>query len=90
MAWYVMFRDRKPRVYESWGVCSEYVVGFSGTAFYSYSIRMHVEEVYVAFLEHQNQDRKPEQVARNPEDAVNKRCWKYWVILVQFVVVVIL
>jgi hypothetical protein len=51
---------------------------------------MHVEEVYVAFLEHQNQDRKPEQVARNPEDAVNKRCWKYWVILVQFVVIVIL
>jgi hypothetical protein len=33
MAWYVGFRGWKPRLYESWVVCSEYVVGFSGAAF---------------------------------------------------------
>jgi hypothetical protein len=29
MAWYVVFHGRKHRVYDSWGVCSEYVVDFS-------------------------------------------------------------
>jgi viroplasmin and RNaseH domain-containing protein len=44
-----VFRGRKPGVYESWGVYSEYVVGFSGAAFQSYSTRMQADE---AFLEH--------------------------------------
>jgi hypothetical protein len=38
--WYVVFHDRKPVVYESWAVCSEYVVGFSGAVFHSYSTWM--------------------------------------------------
>jgi hypothetical protein len=33
MMWYVVFCGRKPGVYESWIVCSEYVVGFSGATF---------------------------------------------------------
>jgi viroplasmin and RNaseH domain-containing protein len=33
MVWYIVFHGQKPRVYESWGVCNEYVVGFSGAAF---------------------------------------------------------
>jgi hypothetical protein len=33
MAWYVVFHGQKPRVYDSRGVYSEYVVGFSGAAF---------------------------------------------------------
>jgi hypothetical protein len=33
MACYVVFRDRKTRVYDLWGVYSEYIVGFSGAAF---------------------------------------------------------
>jgi viroplasmin and RNaseH domain-containing protein len=33
MTWYVVFHGRKSVVYDSWGVCSEYVGGFSGTAF---------------------------------------------------------
>jgi hypothetical protein len=40
MAWYVVFHGQKPRVYDSRGVYSEYVVGFSGAAFQSYSTRM--------------------------------------------------
>jgi hypothetical protein len=32
MAWYIVFRGRKPEVYLSWGVCSEYDVGFSSAA----------------------------------------------------------
>jgi hypothetical protein len=35
----------------SWANCSEYVVGFSGAAFQSYSTRMQAEEAYQAFLE---------------------------------------
>jgi hypothetical protein len=48
------------------------------------------EEAYAAFLEHQNKDRKTEHVARKSEHAVNKRCWKDWVILVHFVVITVL
>jgi hypothetical protein len=47
---YVMFHGRKPGVYESWRVYSEYVICFSGTTFQSYSIRMQAEEAYQAFL----------------------------------------
>jgi viroplasmin and RNaseH domain-containing protein len=43
MVWYVVFRGRKPRVYDSCGVCSEYVIHFSGAAFQSYSTRMQTE-----------------------------------------------
>jgi viroplasmin and RNaseH domain-containing protein len=53
MAWYVVFHGRKSRVYDSWGICSEYVVGFNGATFQSYSIRMQAEEAYVVFLKHQ-------------------------------------
>jgi viroplasmin and RNaseH domain-containing protein len=60
MTWYVVFDDQKSRVYDSWGVCSEYIVGFSGVAFQSYSTRMQAEETYVAFLDHRNKLRKSE------------------------------
>jgi viroplasmin and RNaseH domain-containing protein len=33
IAWYIVFHGRKPGVYDSWGVYSQYVVGFSGAAF---------------------------------------------------------
>jgi viroplasmin and RNaseH domain-containing protein len=82
MAWYTVFRDRKPRVYDSWGVCSEYIIGFSDAAFQSYSTRMQAEKAYVAFLEHQNEEWKIEQVTQKPEDVANKCCYKDWVILV--------
>jgi ribonuclease HI len=72
MVWYVVFHGRKPGVYDSWGVCNEYVVGFSGAAFQSYSTRMQVEEVYVAFLNHQNELQKLEQVVQKTEDVAKK------------------
>jgi viroplasmin and RNaseH domain-containing protein len=81
MAWYVVFRGRKPGVFKSWGVCHEYVIGFSGAAFQSYSTRMQTEEAYEAFLEH---------ITEKGEHVSNKWCWKYWVILMQFVVIAVL
>jgi viroplasmin and RNaseH domain-containing protein len=33
MTCYVAFCGRKPGVYESWAICSGYVVGFNGAAF---------------------------------------------------------
>jgi hypothetical protein len=81
MTWYVVFRGRKPGVYESWTVCSEYVVGFSGATFQSYSTRKWTEESYQYFLEH---------IAEKGEHVSNKWCWKYFMILVQFVVTTIL
>jgi viroplasmin and RNaseH domain-containing protein len=88
--WYVVFRGQKPGVYDSWGVCSEYILGFSSVIYQSYSIRMQAEEAYAAFLEHQNKDRKTEDVTRKPEHITNMWCSKDWVILVQFIVIVVL
>jgi viroplasmin and RNaseH domain-containing protein len=73
MALYIVFHGRKSGVYESWAVCSEYVVGFSGATFQSYSTRMQAEEAYQAFLEH---------IAENGEHVSNKWSCKDWVILV--------
>jgi viroplasmin and RNaseH domain-containing protein len=80
----------KPRVYDSWGVYSEYVIGFSGATFQSYSTMMQAEEAFVAFLEHQNELQKAKQVTQKVEDVAKKWCWKNWVILVQFVVITVL
>jgi viroplasmin and RNaseH domain-containing protein len=74
--WYVVFRDRKPGVYDSWRICSEYVIDFSGATFQSYSTRMQAEEAYVAFLDHQDELRKSEQVTQKTEDVTKKWCWK--------------
>jgi viroplasmin and RNaseH domain-containing protein len=90
MAWYVVFCGRKLGVYDSWRVCSEYVVGFSGVVFQSYSTRMQAEEAYVAFLDHQDELWKSEQVTQKAEDAAKKWCWKDWMILVQFIVITVL
>jgi viroplasmin and RNaseH domain-containing protein len=90
MAWYVVFCSWKPGVYDSCGVCSEYVVGFNDAAFQSYSTRMQVEEAYVAFLDHQDELQKSEQVTQKAEDVTKKWCWKNQMILVQFVVIVVL
>jgi ribonuclease HI len=56
MAWYVVFCGQKPGVYASWGVCSEYVVGFSGATYQSYSTRMQAEQGYASFPKYQNKD----------------------------------
>jgi hypothetical protein len=81
MMWYIMFCGRKHGVYESWAIYSEYVVGFSGATFQSYSTRMQAKEVYQAFLKH---------TVEKGEHVSNKWCWKYYVILVQFVVIAVL
>jgi viroplasmin and RNaseH domain-containing protein len=90
MTWYFVFHGRKPGVYDLWGVCSEYVLGFSGATFQSYPTRMQAEEAYVAFLDHQNKLQKSEQVAQKVEDGAKKWSWKDWMILVQFVVIAVL
>jgi ribonuclease HI len=62
VTWYVVFHGRKTRVYDTWRVCSEFVLGFSGAAYRSYFTRMEAEEAYATFLEQQNKDRKTEHV----------------------------
>jgi viroplasmin and RNaseH domain-containing protein len=56
MIWYVVFCGQKYGVYDSWGVCSEYILGFSGAASWSYFTRLEAEEAYATFLEQQNKD----------------------------------
>jgi viroplasmin and RNaseH domain-containing protein len=56
IVWYVVFHGRKPGVHASWGVYSEYVVGFSSATYQSHSTRMQAEKAYVAFLEYQHKD----------------------------------
>jgi hypothetical protein len=51
---------------------------------------MHAKKAYVAFLDRQDELWKSEQVAQKAKDVAKKWCWKYWVILVQFVVIAVL
>jgi viroplasmin and RNaseH domain-containing protein len=74
MVWYIMFYGRKPGVYDSWGVYSEYVVDFSPAIFQSYSTRMHAEKAYVIFLDHQDELWKSEHVTQKAEDVAKKWC----------------
>jgi viroplasmin and RNaseH domain-containing protein len=67
-----VFHGRKTEVYDSWGVCSKYVVCFIGAAFQSYSLRMQAEKDYVTFLNHQNEFQKSEQVTQKAEDVAKK------------------
>jgi viroplasmin and RNaseH domain-containing protein len=62
-------------VYDSWGVCSEYVLGFSGVTYQSYFTRLEAKATYAAFLEQQNKDRRLEYV-------VKLWSWKDLVILI--------
>jgi hypothetical protein len=59
MTWYVVFHGQKHGVYDSSGVYSEYILMVPPR---SYLTRMEAEEAYVAFLELQNKDQKPEHV----------------------------
>jgi viroplasmin and RNaseH domain-containing protein len=78
-----MFRGQKPDVYDSWGDCSEYVVGYNGVAYRNYVTWWEAEVAYATFFEQHNKNCKPEQVAKFWN-------WKILVILVQFVVIVVL
>jgi viroplasmin and RNaseH domain-containing protein len=74
MMWNVMFCGQKAGVYDSWGVCSEYVLGLSGAAYQSYSTRMQAKEAYATFLEHQNKDQKSQHVTRNGSQNMSQTC----------------
>jgi viroplasmin and RNaseH domain-containing protein len=45
-----MFRGQKPEVYDSWGDCSEYVVGYNGVAYRNYVTWWEAEVAYATFL----------------------------------------
>jgi viroplasmin and RNaseH domain-containing protein len=40
MTWHVVFHGQKSGMYDSWGVCSEYVLGFSDAVYQIYYTRM--------------------------------------------------
>jgi viroplasmin and RNaseH domain-containing protein len=60
MAWYVIFRGRKPGVYDSWGICNDQVSSFCGASFLSYHTRGQAEAAYSAFVYHEKQKLRPQ------------------------------
>jgi hypothetical protein len=51
---------------------------------------MQAEKAYAAFLDHQDELWKLEKVAQKAKDVTKKWCWKDWMILVQFIFIIIL
>jgi viroplasmin and RNaseH domain-containing protein len=47
MTWYVVFRGRKTRVYDSWDICSEYILDYSVVTYQSYFTRLETDGVDV-------------------------------------------
>jgi viroplasmin and RNaseH domain-containing protein len=59
-----VFQGQKPGVYNSWGVCIEYILSFSGAVYRSYFTRLEAVKAYAAFLEQQNKDEKFAMIRR--------------------------
>jgi hypothetical protein len=90
MAWYVVFCGRKPEVYDSWGVCSEYIVVSVVLLFRATRQGCRLRKIILFFLDHQDKLQKSKQVTQKAKDVTKKWCWKDWVILVQFIVIIVL
>jgi ribonuclease HI len=49
MKWYVVFRGRKPGVYNDWGTCQAQVDGYKGASFRGCRDRKEAEEAFLAY-----------------------------------------
>jgi viroplasmin and RNaseH domain-containing protein len=49
MKWYVVFRGRKPGVYNDWGSCQAQVDGYKGASYRGCRDRNEAEEAYLAY-----------------------------------------
>ena len=54
MAWYVVFRGRKPGVYRDWQSCNDQVSGFPGCSFRSYRTHEEANAAYAAYYGMEN------------------------------------
>jgi ribonuclease HI len=50
MAWYVVFRGRKPGVYADWPTCNAQVSGFSGCNYQKYSSQHEARAAFNTFF----------------------------------------
>jgi viroplasmin and RNaseH domain-containing protein len=50
MAWYVVFRGRKPGIYADWGTCNAQVSGFSGCNYQKYPTQQEAIAAFNSFF----------------------------------------
>jgi viroplasmin and RNaseH domain-containing protein len=50
MRWYVVFRGRKPGIYNDWGICNIQVDGFKGATYKGCRSRQEAEEAFRAYV----------------------------------------
>jgi hypothetical protein len=60
MTWYVVFYGRKSRVYDSWGVCSEYAIVSVVLLSRATGQGCRLRKLILLFFEHQNELQKLE------------------------------
>ena len=51
MTWYVIFRGRRPGVYDDWGLCQAQVSGFSHSGYKKFKTPKQVVHAYQVFLQ---------------------------------------
>ncbi|KAL6840304.1 hypothetical protein ACP4OV_030114 [Aristida adscensionis] len=50
MGWYVVFRGRKPGVYDSWAGCSDQVSGYPNNSYNGFRSREEAVAAYAAYM----------------------------------------
>jgi len=50
MTWYVVFRGRRPGVYQDWATCNDQVCGYSNSSYRGYATREEAIRSYRAYF----------------------------------------
>lgn len=90
MAWYVVYRGKKPRLYETWAKCHAQVTGFPNCCYKSFSNKEEAIASYKEFSGNANECMVTEVLTKPPMMAVSKTPCLFVVCMVQSILVVLL
>ena len=88
MAWYVVFRGRRPGVYDSWTMAHEQVNGFQGACYKKFRTKEEADEAFYGHAKKEKQQPYEEMMQVNPPFRQNSFGVTHVIILVQVVVIV--
>lgn len=95
MAWYVVFRGRRPGVYRDWASCHDQATGFSNCAYKSYRSEDEAVNAYRAYLLLPSANKSTPSAVSTEQHQVNAPPpndgqWKDVLIAIQFILIVYL
>ena len=86
MAWYVVYRGRKPGVYATWVTCHQQVTGYPNCCYKSFSSK---EEAIASFLESTG-DEDVKEATIGSKKTANKLSWLHIIVMLEFIIITVL